>query len=350
MKVFLIGGTGLLGSAAARELIARGHEIYALALPPEPPAGWVPKGLQLELADYSLMDDAALSGRLAGCDALVFAAGVDERVESPPPVYDFFHRHNIAPLHRLMRLARTVGVRRMVVFGSYFVHFDRIWPDMRLAEVHPYIRSRVDQEALALSFADEQTAVTVLELPYIFGAQPGRRPVWVFLVDQLRRMGRITFYPRGGTTMVTVRQVAQAVAGALSRESGAKALPVGYYNRTWREMLRVMYAAMGQPHQPILTIPTWMYRIALRQVSRKTAARGVESGLNLAALADLMSRRAFIASSEGTAELGVEPDDIDAAIAESIHLSMDVLDGRTEVIGMQSGWQDRTDPDAGTKK
>ena len=26
MKIFMIGGTGLLGSEAARELIARGHE------------------------------------------------------------------------------------------------------------------------------------------------------------------------------------------------------------------------------------------------------------------------------------------------------------------------------------
>ncbi len=27
MKVFMIGGTGLLGSEAAKELIARGHEV-----------------------------------------------------------------------------------------------------------------------------------------------------------------------------------------------------------------------------------------------------------------------------------------------------------------------------------
>ena len=36
MKVFMIGGTGLLGSEAARELIARGHEVSSLALPPLP--------------------------------------------------------------------------------------------------------------------------------------------------------------------------------------------------------------------------------------------------------------------------------------------------------------------------
>lgn len=34
MNVFMIGGTGLLGSAAAAELIARGHQVKSIALPP----------------------------------------------------------------------------------------------------------------------------------------------------------------------------------------------------------------------------------------------------------------------------------------------------------------------------
>lgn len=62
--------------------------------------------------------------------------------------------------------------------------------------------------APALSFADDDFSVGVLELPYIFGTQPGRKPVWVFLVEQVRQMKGATLYPRGGTTMVTVRQVA----------------------------------------------------------------------------------------------------------------------------------------------
>lgn len=41
MKVFMIGGTGLLGSEAAKVLIARGHEVTSLALPP------VPEGCEL---------------------------------------------------------------------------------------------------------------------------------------------------------------------------------------------------------------------------------------------------------------------------------------------------------------
>ena len=39
MKVFMIGGTGLLGSEAAKVLISRGHEVTAMALPPLPEGG-----------------------------------------------------------------------------------------------------------------------------------------------------------------------------------------------------------------------------------------------------------------------------------------------------------------------
>ena len=34
MNIFMIGGTGLLGSEAAKVMIENGHEVTAIALPP----------------------------------------------------------------------------------------------------------------------------------------------------------------------------------------------------------------------------------------------------------------------------------------------------------------------------
>ncbi len=51
--------------------------------------------------------------------------------------------------------------------------------------------------------------------PYIFGAQPGRKPVWLFIAQMIQNTkGKRLYYPKGGTTMVTVRQVGEAIAGA----------------------------------------------------------------------------------------------------------------------------------------
>ena len=43
MKVLMIGGTGLLGSAAAQIFVDRGNEIKTLALPPLPEGAPLPK-------------------------------------------------------------------------------------------------------------------------------------------------------------------------------------------------------------------------------------------------------------------------------------------------------------------
>ena len=43
MKVFIIGGTGLLGSEGAKELLKRGHTVSSVSLPPIPTGANIPK-------------------------------------------------------------------------------------------------------------------------------------------------------------------------------------------------------------------------------------------------------------------------------------------------------------------
>ena len=48
-----------------------------------------------------------------------------------------------------------------------------------------------------------------------------------------------------------------------------------------------------------------------------------------------MTRKAFIDQETVVQELGVEADDIDRAIGESVRLSMEILDGRRKTINMK---------------
>ena len=52
MKVFMIGGTGLLGSEAAKQLIERGHEVTSIALPPLPAGAVLPPEMKIEYGNY----------------------------------------------------------------------------------------------------------------------------------------------------------------------------------------------------------------------------------------------------------------------------------------------------------
>ena len=337
MKVFMIGGTGLLGCAAAKLFIARGHSVKTLALPPLPPGAPMPEAMELVFGNCLDMDDQALLAQMAGCDCFVFAAGVDERVDFPPPVYEAYERYNIAPVARLIPLAKQAGITKTVVLGSYFTYFAREFPEMDLCAQHPYIRARVAQEECALSLAGEGMDVAVLELPYIFGTQPGRKPVWTILVEQLAGMpGGVTMYPKGGTAMLTVRQVAETIVGAAERNRGGNAYPISYYNLTWDEFLTIVHAAMGQPRRKIIHIAKWMFRMYGKGMLKKAAQRGIEMGINPVGLADIMCMNAFI-SDKWAKELGATDDDIKAAIFDSVKLSVEDFEGAEGMVGMMSG-------------
>ena len=111
MNVFMIGGTGLLGSAAAAELIARGHQVKSIALPPLPEGAPIPEEMEIVLGNYLTMSDDELREKMAGCDCFIFAAGVDERVEFPAPVYAAYEKYNIRPVKRLLGIAKACGVK-----------------------------------------------------------------------------------------------------------------------------------------------------------------------------------------------------------------------------------------------
>jgi len=330
MKVFLVGGTGLLGSVTAAELIRRGHQVHSIALPPVPAGAKLPPEMKLDFKNYLTLTDDEIRRLFDGCEGFVFATGIDERVDGPSPIYDFYNKYNLVPLERFLRIARECGVKHAAICGSYFSHFDKLWPEKELYRWHPYIRSRRDQEKMAVSYADDNFSVAILELPYIFGAQQGREPVWTLIVKVVRGMKGVTMYPGGGTTMVTIRQVGQAMAGALEETQGGQCWPIGFYNMKWKELLGIVHKHMGMPHRKVITIPTWMFNLGIKSMEKQLREPGAEGGLYMPKFSDLQCVETFIDKSLGCIPLGVEDDDIDAAIGDSIHLAMDVLDGKVK--------------------
>lgn len=343
MKVFMIGGTGLLGCEAAKIFIERGHQVKSVALPPLPEGAPIPEEMEIIFGNINDKTDEEIKEMMKGCDSFVFAAGVDERVEYPAPVYDVYHKFNIAPLERMLPLAKECGLKNAVILGSYFAYLAKERPDMKLTEQHPYIRSRIDQENVAFSYADENFDVAVLELPYIFGTQPGRKPVWVILIEQLQMMDKFpcTFYPKGGTAMLTARQVGEAIVGAVEYEDYAKfnhkrAWPISCYNMKWDEFLKIVYDARGMgANRKVVGIPVWMFAMFGKKIEKERAKIGIESGIYTVGLAEIMDLDLFINTNYCFRDLKVTEDDIRTAIFDSIKLSVDAFEGKAKLIDMK---------------
>jgi nucleoside-diphosphate-sugar epimerase len=182
MKVLIIGGTGFLGYHAAQVLLEHHHEITVVGLPPSPPDGLFPPKVSVIICDIARLIDSELTDLMRGHNAIVFAAGVDDRTTPKKPAYPFFFKHNVESVRRVFSLARQAGVKRGVVLGSYFAYFHRLWPELELRRRHPYIRSRVEQAAAAIEAGGEAMEICIIELPYIFGSMPGRVPLWLSLI------------------------------------------------------------------------------------------------------------------------------------------------------------------------
>jgi len=156
-------------------------------------------------------------------------------------------------------------------------------------------------------------------------------------------MKGVTMYPKGGTTMVTKKQVAQAIAGSLEKTKGGKCWPVGWYNMPWKEFLAIVHKNMGMPGRKIITIPNWLLNIGVRFMEKSIRGSegegGVETegGIKLSKFSDIQSAECYIDKALACVPLGVEDDDIETAIGESIRLSVDVLDGRVKNVVVMKG-------------
>ncbi len=338
MNVFMIGGTGLLGCEAAKVLIEKGHKVTSVALPPLPVGAPIPKEMDIILEDINKKSDAEVEELLKGNDVFIFAAGVDERVEFPAPVMDYYYKFNVAPLERIFPICKKVGVKRAVVLGSYFSYLSKLRPDMKLTDKNPYFKSRIQQEQVCEAFCDDSFSCAVLELPYIFGTQPGRKPVWTVLIEQIKMMDSLPFtlYPAGGTAMLTCRQVGQVIAGAAEREkAGFDAIPIGMYNMKWDQFLKIVYAARGMGYnRKIVSVPPIMMKMGMVKVVMDYKKRKIDSGMDPFNLPDIMDIDLFINNAYAK-ELGATEDDIDAAITESIRISEEAFNGTVELLEMK---------------
>jgi dihydroflavonol-4-reductase len=299
MKVLVVGASGFVGQHIADQLRRRDHAVTAVARSRR-------EGIDhaLDATTASVADVRVL---LAGHDAIVFAAGVDDREVRRAPAYPAFQRGNVEPVVRLLTAAREEGLTRAVIVGSYYTHFHRRHPDWQLAATHPYIRSRVEQARAGREAAGPHLPVAMLELPFVFGRAADRIPNWAGPLGSWVRSRSPLFAPVGGTAATAVVSVGEAAVAALESASGED-VPVVDENITWHDMISRVAVAAGRP-QPVRRLPSTVVRGALRLTGLTHTMTRKQSGLDPRGLADLLLRELFI--ERGT------PRSIDAAIAET---------------------------------
>jgi len=316
----MIGGTGFLGWFTCAELVARGHHVVAVGL--EPPApGTMPAGAETVVLDVDAASDEALRRLLDGADVLIHAAGADGRAMFDTPAIEGFRRANVEPMRRLVPAMRACGVRRLVIFGSYYTALDRLFPDLGILERNAYPRSRREQAELAFELAGASLSVAVLELPYIFGAAPGRGTLWGFYLDAVRAHPDVLPVAAGGSACVSARQVARAAAGACERSDGHRHYPIGGANLRYVEIYRLFAEALDlQPRFAPKDLDESLEQ-ARRQRQRLVEARK-ETGYDPVDVARWQSEPLFLDPLPAMEALVYGPDDLAAAVRDTVRATL----------------------------
>ena len=137
MKVLVTGGTGVVGAAAVRSLLAAGCSVRLFSRHAKKDAErW--QGSDVTSKEGSVAEASQVAGAAEGCDAVLHIAGIVE--ERPPQVT--FDAVNVGGTRNLLAEAEVAG-------GKRFVHVSSLGADRGSSAYH---RSKLEAEELVRRF------------------------------------------------------------------------------------------------------------------------------------------------------------------------------------------------------
>ncbi len=256
VKVFLTGGTGFVGGHVARAYADRGAELRLLTRKTSNLAGL--EGLAAETVVGDLREAEGLRSALTGCDALVHVAA-DYRLWVRDP--EAMHAANVVGTRELLRIAREVGVQRVVYTSSVATMgfkrdgtiVDEDSPVALADMIGHYKRSKFLGEQEAIAAAKSGQYVMILNPTTPIGSGDVKpTPTGQIVVDFLNR--KFPAYVDTGLNLVDVVEVARMHVQALDRGRPGERYILGGENLTLKQILDRMSAITGLP-SPTMKVP-----------------------------------------------------------------------------------------------
>jgi dihydroflavonol-4-reductase len=260
MRVLLTGATGFIGSHVARQLVAAGHEVRALARPTAdrhalhdlPEVEWV-RG--------DVLEPSSVAEAVRGCAAVIHtAASVTFKTREE----DQQRAVNVEGTRHLLAAARAAGVRRFVQTSSVAAVGQ---PSGGVADEDArydfppglgYNESKRDSERLVRTAADLETVC--LNPALVVG--PGDLHRRLLPLFRAIKWGLLPLVPPAGLTLCDVRDVAGAhVAALVGGRPGARYL-LGGPHLTMRDLAAAI-ARVTDGAPPLGVLPATLVRAAV---------------------------------------------------------------------------------------
>jgi nucleoside-diphosphate-sugar epimerase len=262
MRIFLTGGTGLLGSHLAQELRSHGHEVVALHR--RTAETLVLEEAECRLVEGDIRDDAeALAPLMNDCSHLVHAAALVYAGGSWPKVraVNVDGTRNVFTAARLAGVTHAVHVSSVAVYGGVSHPVDEGSPtDSDLPPGDLYARSKREAEEVVRGIEEKRGfPVTILRPSAVYGERDR------LMAPALRDLINLPLVPLFGPAtnalpVVYAGNVAVAIRLAMEAARPAATYDVGLdHPLTQRDLMEWLAAGLGVRPR-FLTLPAPIVR------------------------------------------------------------------------------------------
>jgi dihydroflavonol-4-reductase len=303
-RILVTGGTGFVGSAVARRLLAEGYRVRALARPGSDRRNLA--GLELEVAEGDLNDAASLERACAGCAGL-FHVAADYRTWAPRP--EQLYQANVEGSRALLRAAGNAGLKRIVYTSSVAVlgipkdgsPGDENTPVTVADMIGHYKRSKFLAEEAVREFVPQGLPVVIVNPSTPIGPRDLKpTPTGRIVIDAAS--GRMPAYVDTGLNVVHVDDVAEGHWLAFQRGDVGQRYVLGGTDMSLRQILAEIAGIVGRK-PPALRLP----HAAVMPVAYVAEAFARLTGVPPVATVEevrMSKKRMFFSSAKAMRELG----------------------------------------------
>ena len=319
MRAFVTGGTGFVGGAVVRRLLAAGHQVRALVR-----KGTNTRqldGLDLERIPGDLSDTTALLAGMADCEWVFHVAALYAYWGYS---WEQFYQTNVEGTRRVLEAARQSGAQRIVYTSSIATlgfpldgtPGDEQTPVTLKDMVGNYKRSKFLAEEAAREYAQQGVPVVIVNPAAPVGVgdhkptQTGK-----MILDFLN--GKMPAYVDTGLTIVDVEDVAEGHLLAAERGKISERYILGGENLTLKQVLDLLAEVSGRPpvrfRIPRAVALAWAYfDVGLARLSPHHIPMATPEAVRVS------RKREFFSSAKAIHELGYQPAPARVALEKAV--------------------------------
>jgi dihydroflavonol-4-reductase len=263
MKILVTGPDGVLGSNLVRELINRDYSVSVLLEPGKEPVTL--KGLPITQIEGNILDPEVLNKAISGMDVVFHCAASTSMY---PPRNEIVNKVNIDGTKNIISSCLTNGVKRLIYVGtanSFSFGSSISQPGV---EDTPYISDRYGcdymdskykaQQLILQAVKKEGLPAIVVNPTFMIGPYDSRPSSGAMILGIYNK--KVPGYTQGGKNYVAVKDVATAMANAITMGRVGECYILGNVNLSYKEAFDLIARTIGVK-APSIGLPNMIVKL-----------------------------------------------------------------------------------------